>query len=197
MKIKNLILGSILFIAGLFMAILPKLCMKIIVIIVGIYAIANGCISLISLKKSDSNEKYKKTILIKNLLSILIGVFAVICPFVLLKTFAGIWTFVSYLLAVCLVGFSITGFVSASMLSDENSELKKRITSESFISLLIAILMFVIPIEPIMTTAFIVIGIIAIIIGLIFITIEALKISKAKKESKNTIEVKSEVSDDE
>ncbi|MCQ2588277.1 MAG: DUF308 domain-containing protein [Treponema sp.] len=197
MKIKNLILGSILFIAGLFMAILPKFCMKIIVIIVGAYMVFSGCVNLAGLKKSENSEKYRKTVIIRNLITILIGLLAIICPFVLLKTFAGIWTFVSYLLAVCLVGFSISGFFSASMLSNEKSDLKKRITSESFISLLIAVLMFIIPIESIMTTAFIVIGIAVIIIGLIFITIEVLRISKAKKASDDVIEVKAEVSDKE
>lgn len=198
MNIKNLLLGILLSIFGLLMLFMPQFCMKILVILVGCYYIFTGVTNLLSLRKGTFTSKYRRIVLYKNIAGITLGLLSILFPFFLMKTFAGIWNFVSYILAIALVLYAISGFVSASLLDDSNKELKKHIASESIICLFISIIMFVLPIEVFIKTAFRIIGVIALIIGLAICAFEI--IMKKQNKTKNTsnieiVDIKDEKTD--
>ena len=172
MKTKNLILGIILAVIGLLMTIMPSACIKAVVVLVGLAAVALGGYNLFVVYKKIPVSDFKKTVLIKGIASIVIGLIAVICPFVLLKTVVSIWNIFSYILGAYLILFSVFGFYSGSKLPKENVEEKKRLTKESFTSLLIAVLLFIIPIEAVGKTFVRIIGIAGLAIGILLILIE-------------------------
>lgn len=197
MNIKNLLLGILIFVIGLLLIIVPKECVKIIVLIVGAYAVFNGVTNLLGLRKKELNDKFKKTVIIKSLVSILIGLSAIVFPFLLVRTIGFIWKIVSYVLAACLIAFGITGFVSASMLSESDDGLKSHISRESIICFLVAILMIIIPIDNVIHTLFLILGIIAIVCGVALTGFEIFKIVAEKKAGKEVVEVDAEIIDDE
>lgn len=185
MKTKNVILGLCLAVVGLLMAAMPSACIKAVVVIVGLVAICNGGYNLFVDYKKTTIPQLKTSILVKSIASIVIGLVAVICPFALLKTAASIWNIVSYILAVYLILFSFYGFFTASKMRDSSPEERKRIIKESLISLLIAVLLFVIPIENVGRTFVRIIGIAGLAIGVVLIIIEVVV-------SKRTVIVKAE-----
>lgn len=197
MKIKNLIIGIFLSLISLLVIIKPDIVLYVSVLCVGAYSVINGITNLIGLKKVTASENYKKAVIIKNLVSIGIGIIAVIMPFALIKTANVIWNVMAYILAVALVAFSVTGFISASMLDLEQAELKKHMTTESLICLLVAILLFIIPISKVVHALLRIVGTITLIAGLGLTALEILKIVQAKKIEKNDIEVEAVVVDSE
>ena len=185
MKTKNIILGICLAVIGLLMAAMPSACIKAVVVIVGLVAICGGGYNLFVDYKKTTNPQLKTSILVKSIASIVIGLIAVICPFALLKTAASIWNIITYILAVYLILFSFYGFFTASKMRESSPEEHKRIIKESLISLLIAILLFVIPIENVGRTFVRIIGIAGLAIGVVLIIIEI-------AVSKRTVVVKAE-----
>jgi len=172
MKTKNIILGICLSLIGLLMTIAPGTCIKAVVVIVGLVAICSGAYNLFVEYKKTTIPQIKQSLLIKSIASIVIGLIAVICPFALLKTVSSIWKVISYILAVYLILFSFYGFYTASKMREAAPEERKRITKESFIGLLIAVLLFVIPIEAVGRTFVRIIGIAGLAIGVVLIIIE-------------------------
>lgn len=195
MKFKNLIIGIFLSIISLLVIIKPAIVLYILVLFVGAYSVVNGITNLIGLKKVSANETYKKAIIIKNLISIGLGIIAVIMPFALLKTVNAIWSIMSYILGIALVAFSVTGFITASMLNSEQTELKKHMTTESLICLLIAVLLFIIPISAVIHTLLRVVGIVCLVVGLGITALEIIKLVQNKKIEKDEIELEAVVVD--
>lgn len=172
MKKKNIILGAVLAVVGLLMAIMPATCIKAVVVLVGLAAAAIGIYNLFTTYKTVENPELKKTILIKSIISIIIGVVAVVFPFALLKTVTSIWKIISFILGVYLVLYAIFGFYSAVKLKDASAEDKKKNIKESFTSLLVAVLLFIIPIETVGTTFVRIIGIAGLVIGVFLVILE-------------------------
>lgn len=197
MKIKNLLLGLVVAVLGIVVIIKPQFLLYAAVLFIGAFAVISGIINLIELKKISENPAYKKTVIIKSLISIIVGLIAIISPLLLLNTVGAIWKIMAYVLAVYLVVYSITGFIAVSILSAENSEiLKKRKTTESFICLLIAVLLFVIPLPALIDTVLRIIGCVIAVPGLTVFIFEISRLVRDKKAEKNVIEVEAEVRDD-
>lgn len=180
MKTKNLILGGILTVVGLLMALMPGTCVKAVVVVVGLAAVASGIYNLFFLLKKTEVAELKKSMMIKGLASIGIGLIAVICPFALLKTGEVIWTVFSYILSGYLVLFSVYGFYTGSKIKNVIPEERKRITKESFISLLIAVLLIIVPIKEVGKALIRIVGIAGCAIGALLIIVE---IAVAKRTS--------------
>lgn len=174
MKLKNFFLGGILFVIGLLMVITPSTCIKIVVILVGAATAVNGVYNFVKYYRISDDPVYKRTILIKCLTSLIVGIVAVFCPLFLMKTVSTIWTIITYVLAIYFVMFAATGFFSSSVLKSLPEQDRKRITNESFIYLLIAILLFTIPIGTIISTLFRIAGVCGLIFGLVVIVREIL-----------------------
>ena len=97
-------IGILLAIVGLLMLFSPDAWIKAVVIIVGIAAILNGIFNLIQLRNMILDRSYKRTILIRGIISIIIGLIAVIMP---LTVAASIWAIMLYILAGYLIISSI------------------------------------------------------------------------------------------
>ena len=97
-----------------------------------------------------------------------------------MKSVTVIWTVITYVLAVYFVIYAISGFFISSYTKDLDSEIRRRITTESMIYLLIAILLFVLPIGAVIETIIRIAGAVAIVVGAIFITKEIVYSKKMK-----------------
>lgn len=172
MKIKNLSLGIVLALIGLVMLVWPSFCIKIVVIIAGIATVACGIYNLATASQYSNDKTYKKASFIKNILSILVGIVAVLCPLLLMKSFSLIWNVITYTLAIYFVIYAIFGLFLSSYTKDFNPLMRKRITFESMIFLLIAILLFVLPIGAVIETIIRIAGGVALFVGAIVVTRE-------------------------
>lgn len=182
MKLKNLFLGLFFIVIGIIMISTPETCIKVIVFFTGIATIINGIYNLKNFLDLSDNPVYKKTLKIKSISSIIIGVLAVLFPLALMKSVEAIWTIVTFVLAVYFVFFAVAGFFSSSVDDNMDPESKKRITYESFIYFLIAILLFITPIGSIVKTLLIICGVVGLVVGAAIITKEIIYMKKQNKE---------------
>ncbi len=111
-------------------------------------------------------------ILIKSIVSIVIGLIAVISPFALVKTVASIWKIISIVLGVYLILFAAAGIYSGIKYKSENPEDFKKNLTEGIICGLIAILLFIIPVGAVGLTIVKALGVIGIIVGAVLILVE-------------------------
>ena len=180
MKFKNFLLGAVLMVTGILMIAVPETCIKTIVIMIGAATAVNGIYTLINFYKLSDDKIYKRTVLIKCLSSVIVGIIAVLFPILLMKTVAAIWTVITVILAIYFILFAVAGFFSSSLIRDLPDEEKKRITQESFIYLLIAVVLFIIPIGKIISTLFRIAGIAGTVIGVVIIIREIITVSMKK-----------------
>jgi len=180
MKLKNIMLGAVIAVIGILMITIPEFCIRVIVILVGAAAFVNGIYSLKKYYNLSDEPAYKKTLKIKCISSIIIGILAVCFPLLLMKSFEAIWTVVTFVLAVYFVLFSLTGFFAPVIVPSLSNEDKKRITYESIIYFLFAVLLFITPIGSIIKTLFIILGIAGLVLG-------AVVIAKEIIEAKSTV----------
>ena len=172
MKTKNIVLGGILAVIGLLMIIKPEACINAVVVLVGLTAVVIGGYNLFNTYKKCTIAQAKKMILIKSIVSIVIGLIAIISPFALVKTVASIWKIISIVLGIYLILFAATGIYSGIKYKSEAPEDFKKNLTEGIICVLIAILLFIIPIEAVGLTIVKALGVIGIIVGAVLIFVE-------------------------
>lgn len=172
MKTKNIVLGGILAVIGLLMIINPGACINAVVVLVGLTAVVIGGYNLFYTYKNCTVSQAKKMILIKSIVSIVIGLIAVISPFALVKTVASIWKIISIVLGVYLILFAAAGIYSGIKYKSENPEDFKKNLTEGIICVLIAILLFIIPVGAVGLTIVKALGVIGIIVGAVLILVE-------------------------
>lgn len=169
---KNFFLGIIIAIISLLMIFIPNTCIKVIVILVGAATLINGIYTLVKFYDLNNDKTYKKILLIKCITGIIIGLIAVLFPIFLMKSISAIWNIITFILAFYCVVYAMAGFFSSAFVKNLDEDVRKRITSESFIYLLIAIILFVIPIGAVIETIFRIAGIVALVIAIIIIARE-------------------------
>ena len=179
MKIKGLFLGVILTCCGLLMICLPKFCVTLIAIIISSAIFINGFYNLFFTYKKCENPYYKKSILIKGVVGLIIGILGLIFPFFLVKTVSAIWKIVNYVVAVVLIFFSVLGFYTNTKVKDNTKEERNAAIKENVLFLLIATILILIASAP--NTLFRIIGTVSLITGLIICVIEILKNKKSKE----------------
>ena len=182
MKTKNIILGAVLAVIGILMAAVPDTCIKAAVVLVGAAAVAFSVYNLFVVYKQSQDAVFKKTLLIKSICTFIVGLIAVISPFVLFKTIEIIWKIVSIALAVYLIlyaGFSV--YSSAKLRSSFPLE-SRRLIFESLIFVAIAVLLIIIPIESFGRNFVRIIGLGGLLIGLIMIIVEIIVSKRTAQE---------------
>ncbi len=128
---------------GVILIFAPTLIVKVAVIIGGLYAIKNGVYSLVSVCPNIANEKSKKTAKTRAIISIIIGLVAVVLPLVL----AGIvWTIMLYVLAVYFLSYAITEFGRLQRLKSAGI-VDKVFTTDVIVGLVLALVLFLLPNE--------------------------------------------------
>lgn len=140
MKKWYLTAGILAVILGLMIIIFPAFWIKLIVTVLGLGAVAYGIYNLKFTKDLFDDERYKKIILIKSIVSIVAGVLAVLFPLALGNA---AWTVMSVVLIIYLIGAAAIGFYSVSLLKNADIN-RKRYIFENLILLGIAVVLILI-----------------------------------------------------
>ena len=172
MKTKNVILGAILAVLGIVMIAIPEYCIMAVVIIVGAAAVAFSVYNLLVVYKKSYDAAFKKTLLIKSIITFVVGLISVICPFVLLKTVETIFNIFSFVLAAYLILYSGVSVYSSAKLRASFPEESKRLIFEALIFVAIAILLILIPIDQFGQAFIRIVGLGGLIIGLVMVAVE-------------------------
>ena len=172
MKTKNIILGAVLAVIGILMLAIPEACIKAVVVLVGAAAVAFSVYNLLVVYKQTEDAAFKKTILIKGIITFVVGLIAVICPFVLVKTVAAIWKIISIILAVYLILYGGISVYSAAKLKASFPLESRRLIFEALICVAIAVLMIIISLDSFVRAFIQVVGVGGLLVGLIMIVVE-------------------------
>lgn len=172
MKFKSIFLNSILVVIGFLMLIMPKTCLKAVIVVLGIAGVIGGFYTLINTIRSSMEKSYKKNFFLKAFIEILIGLLAIIFPFALANSMVVVWNIITYIFAAILLVFAFYGFYTASKLKGVAGYDRKQISSESLLCILFAVLLILIPIKAVGILLIRIIGVIGILIGIFAIVIE-------------------------
>lgn len=173
LNFKNSILpfvyGALLIVLGILIIIFPAFWVRLFVVVFGLCSVAYGIYSLLPLKDLE-NSHYKTMSIIRGMITIIFGLLSVIIPIAVASV---TWRVIVYIFAVGLIISSALGFYITSVFSLEGSERKEAIL-ENVISLVVAIVLFLI--SPISLGKIIIriIGICTVIVGIILIAIKLL-----------------------
>lgn len=97
MRRSYLGMGFLSLIAGLLMLFSPDAWIKVVVIVLGVAAIVNGLFNLVYVRRVFDDAYFRRSIVVRGLLSLVVGLLAVILPLALA---AAVWTAMVYMLAV-------------------------------------------------------------------------------------------------
>lgn len=140
MKRWYLFSGIVAALLGLLIIIFPSFWIKLVVIMIGLAAIAYGIYSLKFTKAISEDISYRRTIIIKSIVSIVAGVMAVLFP---LAIGGAAWTAMIWLLIIYLLASAAIGFYAAALLKDSGVERKKYII-ENLLLLAVAVILILI-----------------------------------------------------
>lgn len=136
----NWFLGGLLAILGILIFANPQQFQKFLVVLLGISAAAYGVYGLVFTKKIFDNTAFEKTILIRSIVSIVIGVIAIIFP---LAIGNAMWAAMVYILVFYLLLSSAAGFYTVSLMKNSGIE-RKRYIFENLFTLIIAVVLLLI-----------------------------------------------------
>lgn len=185
MKKMDWLFGALVALLGLLLIIMPKFWICAIVVLIGLGLIAYGIYNLKVTRGLLDNTKYKKSILIKGIANIVIGVFAILFPMAFGKT---VWNAMVYLLAIYLIISAAIGFYSVTLLKDSDVERKKYVW-ENLALLIIAIVLFLISPNKLGLAIVRIIGILVMIVGGVLALLGV-------KSAKEIVVAEADVSDD-
>ena len=149
------------------MLIKPEGCIKAVVIILGIEAVANGIYQLLYERKLFPDTAFQYSIRVRSMFSIVVGLLAVFLPLTFTE---GILKLIAYLLGIYFFVVSILLFYSIGKLRGSNVE-RKPFVIEALVSLAGAIVMFCIQALISLENGCTIVrlcGIIVILVGVLF-----------------------------
>ena len=182
MKRWYLFSGILAAILGLLVIIFPQFWIRLVVVIIGLAAIAYGIYCIKFTKAVFDDSYYKRTILIKSIVSIIAGIMAVLFP---LAIGGAAWTAMIWVLIIYLLVSAAIGFYAAALLKDSGVE-RKRFIVENLLLLAVAVVLILISPRALGNAIIRLIGIIVMVAGIVLVVFDILS-------SKN--EVKAEVID--
>ena len=172
MKTKNVILGVILAVLGIVMIAIPDTCIKAVVVIVGAAAVAFSVYNLLVVYKQSEDAAFKKTLLIKSIVTFVVGLVSVICPFVLVKTVEAIFKIISIVLAVYLILYAGVSVYSSAKLKSGYPDESKKLIFEALIFVAISVLLILMPINQFGPAFVRIVGLGGLIVGLVMVAVE-------------------------
>ena len=140
MKRWYLFSGILAALLGLLVIIFPSFWIKLVVVMIGLTAIGYGIYSLKFTKVLSDDSGYRRTILIKGIVSIIAGAMAVLFP---LAIGGAAWTAMIWVLIIYLLISAAAGFYAAALLKDSGVE-RKRYIIENLLLLAVAVLLILI-----------------------------------------------------
>ena len=140
----NFVSGIIAFVAGLIVAIFPAESIKVVVILLGIAATIKGLYDLIKVRVLTEDSFFRRTVIIRSLGSIIIGLLAVFLPIAMFNTVQAIFRIMLYILAIYLI-LAAGAEIYMIMKLDEAEIPSAPFRAEAIGSILIAIFLFILP----------------------------------------------------
>lgn len=134
-------IGLLSIIAGLLMLFSPEAWTKVVVIVLGIAAIVNGLFNLIYVRRVYDDAYFRRSVIIRGLLSLVVGLVAVILPLALA---AAIWTTMVYILAAYLLVSALLELFATIRLRSSGIDARPYY-GEIVGSIILAVILFVIP----------------------------------------------------
>lgn len=186
MKRWYLFYGIMAALLGLLVIIFPTFWIRLVVVIIGLAAIAYGIYCLKFTKEIFDDYYYKKTILIKSIISIIAGVMSVLFP---LAIGGAAWTAMIWVLIIYLLMSAAIGFYAAALLKDSGVE-RKRYIIENLLLLAIAVILILISPRSLGNAIIRLLGIITLASGVVLIVLDL--ISAKNEVSAEVVEVKNE-----
>lgn len=132
--------GILLALIALMMIIAPEQCIKVAVIGLGIEAIVNGVLGLTKSRGLLSDANYQLAILVRSIMSIVIGLLAVVLP---MKFAEAMWKIMLYMLGFYLLIAGAIQLYIAAKLRNSNIE-RRRYVIEVVVSFIGAVVLFII-----------------------------------------------------
>ena len=189
MKRWYLFSGILAALLGLLVIIFPSFWIKLVVVIIGLAAIAYGIYCLKFTKALSDDIYYRRTILIKSIVSIIAGVMAVLFP---LAIGGAAWTAMIWVLIIYLLASAAIGFYAAALLKDSGVE-RKRYIIENLLLLAVAVVLILISPRALGNAIIRLIGIVVLVAGIALILFDVL--TSKNEITAEVVEVKEEAPD--
>ena len=186
MKRWYLFSGILAALLGLLVIIFPSFWIKLVVVIIGLAAIAYGVYCLKFTKALSDDIYYRRTILIKSIVSIIAGVMAVLFP---LAIGGAAWTAMIWVLIIYLLASAAIGFYAAALLKDSGVE-RKRYIIENLLLLAVAVVLILISPRALGNAIIRLIGIVVLVAGIALILFDVL--TSKNEITAEVVEVKEE-----
>ena len=186
MKRWYLFSGILAALLGLLVIIFPSFWIKLVVVIIGLAAIAYGIYCLKFTKALSDDIYYRRTILIKSIVSIIAGVMAVLFP---LAIGGAAWTAMIWVLIIYLLASAAIGFYAAALLKDSGVE-RKRYIIENLLLLAVAVVLILISPRALGNAIIRLIGIVVLVAGIALILFDVL--TTKNEITAEVVEVKEE-----
>lgn len=186
MKRWYLFSGILAALLGLLVIIFPSFWIKLVVVIIGLAAIAYGIYCLKFTKALSDDIYYRRTILIKSIVSIIAGVMAVLFP---LAIGGAAWTAMIWVLIIYLLASAAIGFYAAALLKDSGVE-RKRYIIENLLLLAVAVVLILISPRALGNAIIRLIGIVVLVAGIALILFDVL--TSKNEITAEVVEVKEE-----
>lgn len=144
---KNITTGVLLVAVGLLVLLNPETCIKVLIILLGAFSVVKGIYDLAKMRSVSDDDVYKRVLVVESLVSILIGIAALVAPFALFNTVQEIVRIMLYVLAAYLILEAFACFFLAIKLRglDVEKGVAKSFVHQGLCSLLIAVILFLLP----------------------------------------------------
>ena len=172
-------LGLAFIVGGGFILFQNEAFLKVLMILLGVMAIVNGTVSLVTMNRYAFGPFNRNATIVKGILSLVVGVLAVIMPLVTAET---TWMVFVYVLAVQMVISGVITLITAVAVRSSSFSAKPMVW-EGLISLAAAVILFLFP-EDIGTLLVRILGIAIVVVG---ITIAALALRARKEKDGQTL----------
>ena len=142
--LTNIILGIVIAVAGIFLLAAPEASIRIVIVLLGAGAVINGVFNIIRVRPLSDDDQFMLAALIRGIVSIIIGLLACFLPLVFFSAAQTVVRVMLYLFAIYLIFSAIAEFFLVYKLHEANIP-AKQFAGEAVISIIIAIILFMIP----------------------------------------------------
>ena len=136
--------GALVAIIGLIVFVAPEASVKVVVILLGAGAVANGFYNLFRVRLLSQDSVYRSTVLTRSIVSIIVGVLAVFLPFAFFSAATAVVRVMLYVLAVYLILSAVAELFFITILNREQIP-TRMFATEAASSLLVALVLFLLP----------------------------------------------------
>lgn len=166
MKTSSIVMDAFLAVIGLLLIIFPEPIIGLIVILLGIEAIANGIYGLIYVRKILPDFSFQRVVIIRSMVSIVVGLIAVVGRFRLAE---GAWKALIVVLAIYFIVSSLLQMYALGKMRETEVD-RKQFLFETIASIALAVVLFIIFAS--ITTVVRIIGAVILIYAAVYFFIE-------------------------